>query len=163
LSEKTVGIMMAYNNAGQIARAYETIPKQYFDDIILVDDGSTDNTMDVAKGLGIPAFTHPHEGYGGNLYFGFHKAVERGGTRMIELHGDGQYDFSAVPAALEMFNAGYDLILGNRFYKLFQPLQDGMDLIRFVGNIGLSSIGRIGLGIPTRDLFLASGATAAGL
>lgn len=152
-NQKIVGIIMAYNCASLISRAFQSIPKEYFDDIICVDDGSIDPTVAVAKQLGISVFTHEHTGYGGNLFFGFRKALERGGTHMIELHGDGQYDFAAVPAALEQLNAGCDLVLGNRFYRMLQPLRDGMDVARYLGNIFLSAIGRVGLGIPSRDLF----------
>ncbi len=144
---------MAYNCASLVEKAYRQVPKEYFYKIICVDDGSTDNTVSVASRLGIPVFTHPHAGYGGNLFFGLRKALEMGATHVIELHGDGQYDFSAVPAAIEKLNAGCDLILGNRYYDMLQPLRDGMDLARYFGNIFLSTIGRIGLGINTRDLF----------
>ena len=72
---------------------------------------------------------------------------------MIELHGDGQYDFAAVPLALNCLKEGCDLVLGNRFHSMLQPLRDGMDLARYLGNIFLTTVGRLGLGIPTRDLF----------
>jgi glycosyltransferase involved in cell wall biosynthesis len=153
INHRTAGIILAYNCASLVGKAFQKIPKQHFDDIICVDDGSTDATVAVAKELGIPVFTHEHMGYGGNLFFGFQKALERGATRIIELHGDGQYDFSAVPVALNRFEEGCDLILGNRFYEWRQPLRDGMDLARYSGNIFLSLIGRVGLGIPSRDLF----------
>jgi hypothetical protein len=107
----------------------------------------------VVRNLGVPVFTHPHTGYGGNLFFGFQKALESGASHIIELHGDGQYDFSVVPAALELLSSGCDLILGNRYYDMLQPLRDGMDIARYLGNIFLSAIGRVGLGIPSRDLF----------
>ena len=153
LNMKTVGIIMTYNCARLVENTYRKLPKQLFDEIILVDDGSKDNTIEVAEHLGIKAFTHPHTGYGGNLFFGLRKALELGGTHMIELHGDGQYDFSAVPEAIKKLQGGCDLILGNRFYSMLQPLRDGMDIARYLGNIFLSTIGRIGLGINSRDLF----------
>ena len=153
LGPKTVGVLMTYNCARLVRRAYERIPREYFDVIICVDDGSTDGTSAAALELGIPVFSHPHVGYGGNLFYGFRKALEMGATRIIELHGDGQYDFSAVPAAIEKLSAGCDLVLGNRFYAMLQPLRDGMDIARYLGNIFLSALGRLGLGIPTRDLF----------
>lgn len=150
---RIVGVLMAYNCANLIARAFHQIPREHFAEVVCVDDGSTDDTVAVAKQLGIPVFTHEHTGYGGNLFFGFRKALELGATDVIELHGDGQYDFSAVPAAIERLEAGCDLVLGNRYYDMLQPLRDGMDLARYAGNIFLSAIGRVGLGVPTRDLF----------
>ena len=144
---------MAYNCGSLLERAFRSIPREHFDALLCVDDGSTDNTVTVAKQFGIPVFTHEHTGYGGNLLFGLRKAVEMGATHIIELHGDGQYDFAAVPATLEKLGTGCDLILGNRFHHMLQPLRDGMDIARYLGNIFLSMIGRIGLGIPARDLF----------
>ena len=144
---------MAYNCGNLLKKAHDGIPRDLFDGIICVDDGSTDNTVQVAQQLGISIFTHPHIGYGGNLFYGLHKALGMGATHMIELHGDGQYDFSAVPTAIEKLNEGCDLLLGNRFYDMRQPLRDGMDMSRYLGNIFLSTIGRIGLGINSRDLF----------
>jgi glycosyltransferase involved in cell wall biosynthesis len=153
MNTRVIGVLMAYNCSRLIERAYRSIPTECFDDIVCVDDGSTDDTVRVASALGIPVFTHPHAGYGGNLFFGFRKALEMGATHIIELHGDGQYDFSAVPAALKRLSEGYDLILGNRYHDMLQPVRDGMDMARYLGNILLSAIGRVGLGIPTRDLF----------
>jgi len=150
---KTVGVIMTYNCARLVKKAYDSIPREYFDLIICVDDGSTDGTPEIAGELGVPVYTHPHAGYGGNLFYGFERALEAGATRIIELHGDGQYDFSAVPAAIEKLSAGCDLVLGNRFHDMLQPLRDGMDIARYLGNISLSALGRLGLGIPTRDLF----------
>jgi glycosyltransferase involved in cell wall biosynthesis len=151
--QRVVGVMMTYNCARLVTRAFKNVPRHYFHEVICVDDGSTDDTVAVASKLGIPVYTHPHTGYGGNLFFGFGKALEMGATHIIELHGDGQYDFGAVPETIDRLAEGCDLILGNRFYDMRQPLRDGMDLARYLGNIFLSAIGRAGLGIPTRDLF----------
>lgn len=150
---KIIGVLMAYNCAPMIERAFRTIPLECFDQVICVDDGSTDETVAVVSKLGIPVFTHPHTGYGGNLFVGFRKALEMGATHIIELHGDGQYDFTAVPATITCFSEGCDLVLGNRFHDMRQPLRDGMDVARYLGNMFLSVIGRVGLGLAHRDLF----------
>ncbi len=150
---KIFGVLMAYNSASLIKKAYDSIPRHLFDDIICVDDGSTDNTVEVARNLGLKVFTHPHTGYGGNLFFGLRKSLEMGATHMIELHGDGQYDFSAVPLAIDKLRRGCDVLLGNRFHDMRQPLRDGMDISRYLGNILLSTIARVGLNINSRDLF----------
>ncbi len=150
---KVVGILMTYNCARSVERTYRSIPKEHFDEIIVVDDESSDDTVEVARGLGLRVFTHPHTGYGGNLFVGFKEALKLGAAVMVELHGDGQYDFSPSPLAIEKMRKGCDLILGNRFHEWKQPLRDGMDWARYSGNIFLSTIGRFGLGIDTRDLF----------
>ena len=74
---KVIGVLMAYNCSRLLERAYQSIPFDCFDEIICVDDGSTDDTVAVAQRLGITVFTHPHTGYGGNLFFGFQKALEK--------------------------------------------------------------------------------------
>src|SRR3989344_3041224 len=150
---KVIGVIMVYNCARMIEEIYNKIPKGLFDELIIVDDESKDNTMEIVSRFNIKVFTHPHTGYGGNLLFGLKKAFKLGATHVIEIHGDGQYDMAAVPSALEKLKAGCDLILGNRYYKMLQPLREGMDIIRYLGNIFISTIARLGLGIPTRDLF----------
>jgi glycosyltransferase involved in cell wall biosynthesis len=152
-SRKIIGVLLTYNCESMVERAIRSIPRECFDEIICADDGSTDDTVARVKRLGVPVLTHEHAGYGGNLLFGFKKALDMGATHIFELHGDGQYDFAAVPPALELLKTGCDLVLGNRFHQMLQPLRDGMDLARYLGNIFLSSIARVGLGIPTRDLF----------
>lgn len=145
---------MTYNCASMVERAIRRIPENCFDQVICADDGSSDDTVAVVEKLGIQVFSHPHEGYGGNLYFGWCKALELGATHVFELHGDGQYDFGVTPGAINLLADGCHLVLGNRFHPdLFQPLRDGMDLARYLGNIGITTIARAGLGIPSRDLF----------
>lgn len=152
--KKVIGVLMTYNCASMIRRAVENIPPGCFDAVICVDDGSADDTVATVTALGVPAFVHDHLGYGGNLLFGLRKAFEMGATHAFELHGDGQYDFTAVPGALKLMADGCDLLLGNRFYDMLQPRRDGMDIGRYLGNIFLSTIARVGLGmIRFRDLF----------
>lgn len=153
MTNKIFGLIMTYNCASLVEKAYRSLPKEGFDNIICADDDSTDNSVEVVRQLGIKVFTHPHTGYGGNLLFGLKKALELGATHVIEIHGDGQYSTFQIPLTISKLNSGYDLILGNRYHDMLQPLRDGMDIIRYFGNIFISTIGRIGLDIPTRDLF----------
>lgn len=148
---KSVGIILAYNSASMLEDLYARIPKDVLDEIILVDDASTDNTLEVAKKLGIPSFTHPHKGYGGNVKFGLQKALERGGDYMVEIHGDGQYDPTVIPLALQKMREGYDFILGSRFMIPKQPLEDGMSFARYLPNIILSFFDRLILGIKISE------------
>lgn len=144
---------MAHNCGELLRNAYERIPKELFDEIICIDDGSTDNTLLVAQQIGLKAFTHAHGGYGTNIKFGLKKAVELGADCIIEIHGDGQYDASYIGPATQKLRDGCDFILGNRFYILNQPLKDGMGLIRYFGNFLLSRFAKIILRIKPPDIF----------
>lgn len=148
---KSVGIILAYNSASTLGDIYARIPKDVLDEIILVDDGSTDNTLEVAEKLGILSFTHPHRGYGGNIKFGLQKALERGGEYMVEIHGDGQYDPIAIPLALRKMQEGYDFLLGSRFTDSKQPLRDGMSFARYFPNIAISFFDRLILGLKLSE------------
>ena len=88
-----------------------------------------------------------------NLFSGMKKAFALGATHVVELHGDSQYDFSYVKEMKKKFNEGNDLVLGNRFFDYKQPLKDGMPIHIYLGNIFLTILGKIGLGIKNNDLF----------
>lgn len=145
--KKSICIILAYNCANVLENTYKRIPAQSVDRIVLVDDGSTDDTLLVAKRLGIEYYTHPNLGYGGNIKYSIKKSLELGAEYIVDLHGDGQYDPTAIPRALAKAREGYDLVLGSRFYDLKQPLKDGMSFARYFANIGLSSIERVVLGL----------------
>jgi glycosyltransferase involved in cell wall biosynthesis len=151
-SKGVFGMIMTYNCGVFLEHTYHILPKERFEQIYVVDDGSTDDTEEVAKRLGIPFYPHEHGGYGTNLKFGLKKGVELGAETIVEIHGDGQFT-SSIPSAIEMMKEGYDLVLGNRFYKWRQPFEDGMSLIRYMGNSILSGLGGIVLGIKPQDLF----------
>ncbi|MBI2430506.1 MAG: glycosyltransferase family 2 protein [Candidatus Levybacteria bacterium] len=142
-SAKVIGIILAYNCANFLKDIYSRIPKQYFDTIIVVDDGSTDNTLQIAKKLNILSFSHAHLGYGGNIKYGLQKALQMGADYMVEIHGDGQYDPSVIPFGLSKIKEGCSLCLGSRFVNLKQPLEDNMPIGRYIGNISLSFLYRI--------------------
>ena len=149
---KIVGMIPAYNCAHLLKKAYEQVPKEYFDDIIVVDDGSTDDTLKIAQTLGTKVFTHAHSGYGGNIKYAITKSLELGADYMIEIHGDGQYDPSNIPDAIAKIKTGnYDFLLGSRFTNLLQPLRDKMSLVRYGANIGMSIIDRIILQLPLSE------------
>lgn len=145
--KKSICVILAYNCAGVLENTYKRIPVGSVDRIVLIDDDSKDDTLAVAKRLGIEYYTHPNLGYGGNVKYSIRKCLELGAEYIVELHGDGQYDPAAIPSGLAKAREGYDLVLGSRFFDLKQPLKDGMSLARYIANIGLSFIARLALGL----------------
>ena len=149
--KKAIGVIVAYNAAGTLENLYARIPLEFLDDLILVDDGSIDNTLAIAARLGIKTFAHERRYYGGNLKFGLQKALELGGDYMFEIHSDNQYDPAAIVPALEKMRRGDDLVLGSRFTDPRQPLKDGMPLEKYLANRGLSFVARLILRLPLTE------------
>lgn len=143
---------MTYNCADLVESTYTAIPKELFYKIIIVDDGSEDNIVQVAAKLGLPFYTHKHGGYGANIKFGLQKMLELGGDFGVEIHGDGQFNPEYIPSAVNKITQGYDLVFGSRFTNLFQPLRDHMPFPRWLANICLSFIERLILQVPLSEL-----------
>jgi len=139
---RTVVVMPAYNAASTLERTYDDIPKDIIDEIILVDDVSTDNTVEIARKLGITVFEHEKNlGYGGNQKTCYDRALELGAEYVIMLHPDYQYDARAIPAALAVLELGIcDVVLGNRIRTRREALQGGMPWMKYMANRGLTMI-----------------------
>lgn len=143
---------MTYNCAPMLEGLYKRIPQNAFDDIILVDDGSTDETLAVAKNLKLKTFSHEHLGYGGNLKFGFEKALGLGADYVFEIHGDGQYELLFLEEAVRVIKRGIDYLNGSRFFiSKKEPLKYGMPLERYITITVLNLIERIGFGMRLTD------------
>src|SRR3989344_7883259 len=94
---KVVVIMPAYNAQETLRRTYKDIPKHIVDEIILVDDGSHDKTVSIAKKLKIKTFVHPqNRGYGGNQKTSYMLALNEGAQIIIMIHPDYQYDATLI-------------------------------------------------------------------
>jgi glycosyltransferase involved in cell wall biosynthesis len=152
---KLVGLILTYNCENLVQKAINKIPTNSLDEVICIDDGSKDNTKNVVEKNNVLFFTHTHFGYGGNLFEGLKIAFERGATHVVEIHGDGQYDLKRIIDVKNILNndSSIDLILGNRFYDYKKPLDNKMGIIKYIGNIGITFIASLGLGIKSRDLF----------
>jgi nucleoside-diphosphate-sugar epimerase len=150
---KVIGVILAHNCEKMLVRAYERIPKHLLQDVIVMDDGSTDDTSGTARRLGLKVFRHePNRGYGGNLKAGLAKAIELGADFVVEIHGDGaQFDPISIHYALPYLQLGTDLVLGSRFQNPRKALANGMPLIRFVANHFLSFFDRWILKLPLTE------------
>lgn len=109
-------VLPAYNAARTLQKTYNDVPHEIVDDILLVDDGSTDDTVEVARSLGIHTLRHEqNRGYGANQKTCYAAALERGADIVVMLHPDYQYAPRLVTAMASMIVSGhYDVVLGSR-------------------------------------------------
>jgi glycosyltransferase involved in cell wall biosynthesis len=144
---KVVIVMPAYNAALTLERTYADIPHDLVDHVILVDDVSADQTVDIARRLGLEVITHRQNlGYGGNQKTCYDRALDWGADVVVMLHPDYQYDATRIPALVAPILAGEaDLMLGSRF--LGDPLAGGMPGWKYVSNRFLSGVENIAFGL----------------
>jgi glycosyltransferase involved in cell wall biosynthesis len=137
-----VVVMPALNAARTLERTVEGIPREWVDEIILVDDKSTDETVEMAQALPIRVIWHPHNvGYGGNQKTCYLEALQGGADVVVMLHPDGQYEPSLIPTLIEPILAGKaDLVLGSRFAEPGAARAGGMPLYKFVANRALTIV-----------------------
>ncbi|MFN2544277.1 MAG: glycosyltransferase [Actinomycetota bacterium] len=133
---KVVITMPAYRAEGTLAQTVGDIPAGLADQLILVDDASTDNTAQLARDLGIRVFVHTsNQGYGGNQKTCYTMALKEGADVVVLLHPDYQYDPKAVPLLIAPILAGdADMTFGSRFAGLGDPRAGGMPIYRYLGN-----------------------------
>ena len=143
---KTIVVMPAYNAARTLAKTYYTIPPNSYDEIVLVDDASSDGTWAVANSLPITAIRHrKNRGYGGNQKTCYTRALEQGAEYVVMLHPDYQYDPTIIGDLVAPLRAGEaDVVLASRM--LGDPLQGGMPLWKYVANKILTRIENLALG-----------------
>jgi len=150
--DKVIGVILTHNCSRMIEELIQRIPMDVLHEVIISDNRSglvdQEKTGSIAAKYNIPFFPHENFGYGGNVKYGLQKALERGAEFAVEIHGDGQFDPSVIPAALEKIRSGADFVMASRFTNWRQPREDGMSLIRFIANILLSTCARIVLRIP---------------
>jgi glycosyltransferase involved in cell wall biosynthesis len=108
--------MPAYNAAKTLEDTFRAIPQGYFDQIIVVDDFSSDDTAALARRLNLKAIRHPHNvGYGGNQKTCYMEALREGAQIVVMLHPDGQYDPGIIPDMVRPIAEGRaDMVLGSR-------------------------------------------------
>jgi len=137
---RVIVVMPAMNAALTLSQTVANIPRDWVDEVILVDDHSSDETIEVARKLPLRLVWHPHNaGYGANQKTCYLEALQRGADAVVMLHPDGQYDPSLIPAmAAPILNGEADLVLGSRFAEPGQALRNGMPRWKYIANRGLT-------------------------
>ena len=151
---KVVVVMPARNAGRTLERTVNGIPREVVDEIILVDDKSTDNTLDLARGLPISLIWHPHNvGYGGNQKTCYLQALQQGADVVVMLHPDGQYEPGLIPRMIEPIVEGRaDMVLGSRFAEPGMARASGMPLYKFLANRLLTAVENRVLGTHLSEL-----------
>lgn len=146
--KKVVVVMPAYNAAKTLKKTYKDIPKKIVDKTILVDDGSHDKTVEIAKRLGIKTIVHPqNRGYGGNQKTCYTTALNDGADIVVMIHPDYQYDATLTGDLIKpIFDGRFDMMLGSRIRTRKEALKGGMPLYKYLGNRLLTVIQNIFLG-----------------
>jgi len=134
--KKVVAVLPAYNANKTLEKTYLEIPFDIVDDVILCDDASKDNTIEVAKSIGIKhAIRHEtNKGYGGNQKTLYNKALELDADIIIMLHPDYQYTPQLIPSMVNMIGEDlYDVVLGSRILGK-GALEGGMPIYKYIAN-----------------------------
>ena len=133
--------MPAYNAEKTLERTYRDQPLDGVDDIVLVDDGSRDRTVEIARALGLHTLVHPkNRGYGGNQKTCYREALARGADIAVMVHPDHQYDPAYIPALVKPLLAGEcDAVFGSRMLG-GRPLEGGMPKWKYLANIFLTAV-----------------------
>ncbi|OLE00468.1 MAG: glycosyl transferase family 2, partial [Candidatus Rokubacteria bacterium 13_1_20CM_4_68_9] len=145
---KVVVVMPAYNAGRTLRMTYEELPKDTVSAVILVDDGSTDETLDIARELGLEIFVHNRNyGYGANQKTCYAEALRAGADVVVMVHPDYQYDPRLVPQIIEPIVQGRaDVVLGSRL-KNGSALAQGMPWWKYVSNRFLTWVENTAFGL----------------
>jgi glycosyltransferase involved in cell wall biosynthesis len=146
-SSKVIVVMPAYNAARTLERTYRDLPREVVDHVILVDDVSRDETVEIAQRLGLKVIVHvQNRGYGGNQKTCYIEALRDGADVVVMLHPDYQYDSRLVPQLIAPIQASQaDLVLGSRLLG-GGALAGGMPRWKFLSNRFLTIVENLALG-----------------
>ena len=142
LGKRVAVVMPAYHAEKTLEKAFHEIPKDWVDDVILVDDASNDRTVEVARGIpGVHVVVHGRNtGYGGNQKTCYATALARGADICVMVHPDHQYDASVLPELVRpIAEEKVDAMFGSRMLG-GRPLEGGMPKWKYLANIFLTAV-----------------------
>ncbi|OGR43283.1 MAG: glycosyl transferase family 2 [Elusimicrobia bacterium GWA2_61_42] len=145
---KVMIVLPAYNAEKTLAATLADIPEEYRNNVILVDDCSTDKTVEVAKNFGITVIPHlENKGYGGNQKTCYREALKAGADIVVMLHPDYQYNPKVIPHLAGVIgNNICDMMLGNRIRTRRETLAGGMPFYKYLSNRFLSLLCNVATG-----------------
>lgn len=136
LNGKRIAVVMpAFNAAKTLQQTFAEIPLDIVDEILLVDDGSSDATIELAQELGLTTFAHKRNlGYGKNQKTCYREALKRGADIIIMVHPDYQYSPKLIVSMAGMIAYGeYDAVVASRILGT-GALKGGMPLYKYISN-----------------------------
>ena len=139
---KVIVVMPAMNAARTLEATVEAIPMEWVDEVILVDDASSDETVELARRLPLQLVWHPHNaGYGANQKTCYLEALQRDAQAVVMLHPDGQYEPELIGRMVEPILTGEaDLVLGSRLAVPGMALENGMPRWKYMVNRALTAV-----------------------
>ena len=148
MNPKVVVVMPAYNAGRTLRMTYEGLPKDHLHHVILVDDGSTDATVEIASKLKLEVFVHNRNyGYGANQKTCYAEALKAGADIVVMVHPDYQYDPTLLPEIIApIINGQADLVLGSRL-KQGSAIRQGMPWWKYVSNRFLTLLENLVFGL----------------
>lgn len=146
---KIVVVMPAYNAQSTVEATYHDLPRDLISEVILVDDASSDKTIEKAKKLGITVYRHQkNKGYGGNQKTCYRQALARNPDIVVMVHPDYQYDAKLVGVLCEpIVNKRADIMLGSRIQTRHQVLAGGMPPYKYFANRFLTLAENLAMGL----------------
>ena len=143
-SKKVMIVLPAYNAEKTLITTLDEIPVEFRKHIILVDDASTDKTVEIAKNAGIIVIVHQkNRGYGANQKTCYTQALSMGADIIVMLHPDHQYDAKIIPSLVTpLENGEVDAMFGSRMLG-GHPLEGGMPRYKYIANVLLTAAANI--------------------
>ncbi len=149
---KVVVVMPAYNAERTLHMTYEALPRDVVDLVIVVDDGSRDDTARLARELGLEVFMHNRNyGYGANQKTCYREALKAGAEIVVMVHPDYQYDPTLLPEIIRPIEDGAaDVVLGSRLMGK-NPMEQGMPWWKYISNRFLTKAENVVFGLELSE------------